>query len=449
MALARFDVEFTKDGDLYKQAQVDALIAALPGITDLIVLSHGWNNDLADARKLYNELVGNIEQLLDTRASAGSPPALKALTGRTYAVCQVFWPSKKFTDEELIPGGGAVSATKANDKALITVLENLKRDPVRLGGKEAPAARAKAIDRAIKAVPKLSTSAAARKTFVDALRSTMPKGKGAKEIDDGSAGFLKADAEKLFKAMSGAVIAPGPKPTGGGAATIGAGGGGGAAGLGDLVDGVTGGARRIANFVTYYQMKERAGDIGSTGVAPLLKQCRKANPALRMHLVGHSFGGRLVTAAAAGLPKNTPAVTVSLLQAAFSHNALSADFGKGKAGFYRSVLGDARVSGPIIITHTKNDKAVGVAYPLASRIAFQVAAALGDENDPYGGMGRNGAQHTVEAAGHAGTLGRKGTAYAFAPGTVNNLRADDLIKDHGDVRSEAVAYAVLCCSGGV
>ena len=447
MALARFDVEFTKDGDAFRQAQADALVAGLGGVTDLIVVSHGWNNDMADARALYDELVGNIEKLLDARKAAGSPAALKALAGRTYAVCQVFWPSKKFTDADLIPGGGAVSATKASDKALITVLEALKRDPARLGGKDAPAARIKAIDRAIKAVPKLSTSAAARKAFVDALRSTMPKGKGAREIDDGSAGFIKADPEKLFAALSTPVIAPGARTSRGGAATLG--GGGGAAGLGDLVDGVTAGARRIANFVTYYQMKERAGVVGSRGVAPLLKRCRQAHPALRLHLVGHSFGGRLVTAAAAGLPTNTSDVTVSPLQAAFSHNAFSADFGKGKPGFYRTVLGDGRVSGPIIITHTKNDRAVGVAYPLASRIANQVAAALGDENDPYGGMGRNGAQHTAEAAGHDATMGKKGTTYAFAPGTVNNLRADTQIKDHGDVRSDAVAWAVLCCTGAI
>ena len=165
--------------------------------------------------------------------------------------------------------------------------------------------------------------------------------------------------------------------------------------------------------------------------------------------IERSFGGRLVTAAAAALPVNTPNVTISLLQAAFSHNALAEDFGTGQAGFYRTVLADARASGPVVITHTKNHKAVGIAYPLASRIALQVAAALGDQNDPYGGMGRNGAQHTSEATGHATTLGPIGTAYAFAPGTVSNLQADSVIKDHGDVRSAPVAYAVLCCSGGV
>lgn len=58
--------------------------------------------------------------------------------------------------------------------------------------------------------------------------------------------------------------------------------------------------------------------------------------------------------------------------------------------------GERRVNGSIVITHTKNDLAVGVAYPLASRIARDNADALGDQIDPYGGMGRNGAQHTPE-----------------------------------------------------
>jgi len=448
MALTRFDVEFTKDGNVFKQSQADALVAGLKGVTDLLVLSHGWNNDMADARQLYDELVGNLTALLDERSAPGAAPALARLKGRTYAVCQIFWPSKRFTDDDLIPGGGAATASKANDKALKKILETLKQDSERLGGKQKPsAARVKAIDRALKAIPALATSPAARKAYVDALRSTMPKGKAAKEIDDGSAAFLKATPEQLFKALSAPVLAPGPKPKGGGASIIG-GAPGGAAGLGDLVDGIIGGARRIANFVTYYQMKDRAGVVGLKGVAPLLTRIRKAQPAIRIHLVGHSFGGRLVTAAAGGLSPNTADVTISLLQAAFSHNALSADYGDGKPGFYRAVLGDARVSGPIIITHTKNDKAVGVAYPLASRIANQVAAALGDQNDPYGGMGRNGAQHTGEATGHAAVLGKKGTKYTLAKGTVNNLLADSIIKDHGDVTSEPVAYAILCCSGG-
>jgi len=49
------------------------------------------------------------------------------------------------------------------------------------------------------------------------------------------------------------------------------------------------------------------------------------------------------------------------------------------------------VAGPILITHTANDKAVGIAYALASRISGQTGAALGDATDVFGGIGRNGA----------------------------------------------------------
>jgi thioesterase domain-containing protein len=224
---------------------------------------------------------------------------------------------------------------------------------------------------------------------------------------------------------------------------------GGAAGLGDLLSGARAAARRLANFATYYQMKTRAGTVGSTGVAPLLRRVRERQPKVNLHLVGHSFGGRLVTAAAHGLDANTPAVTVCLLQAAFSHNGFSEDFEAGQAGFFRKVVSEKRASGPIVITHTKNDTAVGIAYPLASRIARQNASAFGDANDPYGGMGRNGAQRTSEAKGHATSLAAVGHDYGFASGRIYNLLADAFVKDHSDVAGVQVAYAILSAAGAV
>jgi len=182
--------------------------------------------------------------------------------------------------------------------------------------------------------------------------------------------------------------------------------------------------------------------VGSIGLARVLRQLRDRQPGLRLHLVGHSFGGRLVTAAANALPANTPAVTMTLLQAAFSHNGLASKFDGKNDGAFRNVIAKARISGPIAITHTKNDRAVGIAYPLASRLSRDQAAALGDKDDPYGGMGRNGAQHmggdTVE-----GELQRVGNGYSLASGKVFNLNADAFIKDHGDVTGPEVAYALL------
>jgi hypothetical protein len=450
MATPTFDVEFTKDGDIFQQPQVDTLLAGLGPITDLLVLSHGWNNDKADASKLYEELLGNIDKLLDLRDQAPVPAPLeefvKRLRNRNFAAVRVFWPSKQFNDADLIPGGGAASAAaEANNEAAVNrILDRLKEDPNVLGGADRNPAHAKAMERAKALVPQLARTDAKRK-FVKELRSILDP--SMKENDDASAGFFAVDAETLFENAQTPVVAP--AAPGGGAGGGSGLGNGGAAGLDDMLNSVQAAARRIANFATYYQMKSRAGRVGSKGAADLLGRVRAAKPAIRIHLVGHSFGGRLVTAAAHALPATTELATMSLLQAAFSHNGLSEGFGKDRKekGFFRALVDEKRISGPVIITHTKNDKAVGIAYPLASRIAGQNAAALGDQNDPYGGMGRNGAQNTEEADNQF-TLGLPGTAYSFKKGKIHNI-SSDLIKDHGDVRRIEVAYAILSAAGAI
>jgi hypothetical protein len=155
-----------------------------------------------------------------------------------------------------------------------------------------------------------------------------------------------------------------------------------------------------------------------------------------------------VTAAAAGRD-GQPAVTVdslTLLQAAFSHHGFAQHFDGARDGFFRRVVAGHLVTGPAVITCTVNDRAVGLAYPLASLIAGQVAAALGDKNDLYGGMGRNGAQKTPEAVD--GTLLAAGGAYAFTAGGLFNLNADKVIKDHSDIVKDETAYALLTAVAG-
>jgi hypothetical protein len=76
-------------------------------------------------------------------------------------------------------------------------------------------------------------------------------------------------------------------------------------------------------------------------------------------------------------------------------------------------------------------------------------SVFGDRNDPCGGMGHNGAQRTTEATGNATLLAAVGHDYGFASGRIYNLLADDVIKDHGDVRGVQVAYAVLAATRAV
>ncbi len=132
---------------------------------------------------------------------------------------------------------------------------------------------------------------------------------------------------------------------------------------------------------------------------------------------------------------------MTLLQAAFSHNGFAEKFDQTHDGFFRKVVTEHKVSGPIVITCTKNDNAVGVLYPLASLIAGQNASRLGDANDPFGGIGRNGAQKTPEAVD--GILETVGSTYHFQTGKLYNLNADASITGHSDIAKNEVAYALL------
>jgi thioesterase domain-containing protein len=432
MTFTHFPVEFTKRGRIFDPTQVDALLAGLSACTDLFVVSHGWNNDVEDATELYDKLFQSMSQVLGA-------DVVPDVAGRNFGVVRIFWPSKKFTSEELIPGGGAASAIQENHDALLAVLEELKRDPERLGGDDRDPDREARLTQAQALVPRLESDPNARIEYVQLLRSVLDPSEA--HLDDGSMEFFHRDPLDLFAELDEPVVAP--RATGGGGATS-VGDAGGAAGFfSDLLDGVTAAARRLANFTTYYQMKERAGIIGRTGVHEMLQQIRQRKPDIKLHLIGHSFGGRLVTAAAEALAPNTADVTMTLLQAAYSHNGIAKDFDGEHDGFYRKLISQQRISGPILITHTKNDQAVGIAYPLASRIANQKAAALGDQDDPYGGMGRNGAQHTPETENVPGGLQEVGGPYIFTHSKVFNLTADRFIKDHSDVTGPQVAYALL------
>jgi hypothetical protein len=437
MAIPAFEIELDKDGHIFDSRQVDEALAGLAAgeVTDLLVLSHGWNNDMAEARALYAALLAAVE-----RVQAGGRPDL---AGRRLAAVEIFWPSKKFADADLIPGGGAAAAgsSELDPASVIAQLEALKSEPVRLGMAEVNPIYEEILSQAQQLVPRLEGSPAAQREFVLLIRSMLsPKDA---HPDDGSDNFFTRDPSELLRDLADPV-APPATASGGGAAEV-TGGGGGAAGLTDFFSGIMGAAKRLLNFTTYYQMKERAGTVGKTGAAQVLVQLRQRLPDVRFHLAGHSFGGRLVTAAADQAGPSVKTASLTLLQAAYSHNGLGKLFDGKHDGFFRHVVSDGKVSGPILITHTKNDLAVGIAYPLASRIAGQDAAdaaGLGDASDPYGGMGRNGAQKTPERV-IAELLPVGGDYPRLAGGKVFNLNADAFIGGHSDIAKDEVAYALL------
>src|SRR5262245_55888040 len=404
---------FDKDGAALNQQEI-----TLPqGTTDVIVASHGWNNTEEQAeQQLYIPLFTNFAAI-----------ASDQLQNKKIAIVGVIWPSKKFTDvvdaavAEQARGGGAGFATSstAADETIEAKLDVIASKVDKKAGKKITAAKNQ--------IGKLESDLGARRKFVDELRSLLDK--SAAHEEDNSALFFKLDGSVMLEKlkMPTPLVSSGGGG-GGGAASLGAHRtttpAGGAAGLGDIFSGIKAGAIRFLNYLAYYEMKKRAGTVGQKGLGPMLD--RLPDDVQRIHLVGHSFGCRVVTAAAAA--STTDKIqSMSLLQAAFSHNG----FSKSMNGFFRTVVDNHRIKGPIVITYTPNDHAVGIAYPVASRLAGTVASAFGDANDKFGGLGRNGAQKMEpgEAVQGVDQLLAVNGRYSWQSGRFHTLESSKYIID--------------------
>jgi hypothetical protein len=422
-ALDHYDyhpLQVAKDGSLVDRDQVRALRRLADDATDVLVVSHGWNNDMAEAHALYERIAVSLDEVRARQEAGGAD--------RSLAICGVLWPSKRFAERSLISGGAA--AAGAADP-------HLGEDVLDLGSAFDGAEAEAALKEAAELAPKLEQSAEARRRYADLLRSLVTREES--EPSDAIDQFFDLDGDELMDRIEAASFdlmteLPPPEPAGTAAGLDSAAGLGSAAGL---LGGLASKGRMLLNLVTYYEMKNRAGTIGAGTVGPVLAD--NVVGRARLHLAGHSFGARLVTAAAS-VQQPGAVASISLLQAAFSHNAFAQDWKPGRDGAYRAIVTSGIVDGPVVITHTRHDVAVGIAYAMASRIAGQQDSAIGDASSTYGGLGSNGAQHTPEAVD--GRLRKVGSTYDLGRGRLHNLLADEFVSGHSDVSGPEVAAAV-------
>lgn len=227
---------------------------------------------------------------------------------------------------------------------------------------------------------------------------------------------------------------------------------GGSAGLGDVFDRLWRGAKGALRIASYWEMKARAGVVGQQGLGPLIGQLHEIAPNLRIHLIGHSFGARVVSYALAGMSTSTvagasPVKSLLLIQGAFSHWAFASvlPFDSGRAGDLHGMA--SRVDGPLLTTHSLHDTAVGRAYPLASFVNRDDSAAFEARLKRWGAMGHDGAQAVAAAEV---PLGGIGTVYSFAVGRWLNLDCNMIIKEggppsgaHSDIVHPEIAWAAL------
>jgi hypothetical protein len=424
-----WELRFDKDAKPVDKAALETFLREVKdqGLTDLFVFSHGWNNDPATAKRLYKGFFGEVRKLLD---NAGITKQRQAKVG----TAGVIWPSILFPDEEAaaISDGGAASLDGGDLSGdFFTELRKVFVEP-----DQQPI-----LDDLERLLNERRRSNAALQEFKDKLDQLL----AGEAVDPSSEDNLEQrgiveskDPRELFEALS--ENEPSEESEGG------------AAGLRDAFDRLWEGAKGALRVTTYYQMKSRAGKVGREGLGPLLGRLHQGAPDVRIHLLGHSFGARLISYSLSGLPEGgtSPVKSLFLLQGAFSHFTFAdaLPFDRRRKGDLAGMA--SRVDGPLLTTHSLLDLAVGKAYPTASIVARQDASAAGDVVFRWGAMGNDGAQ-AVDAQSRP--LSRPGTAYPLQDGKWLNLDGNQVIVNggppsgsHSDIIHPETAWAALAAA---
>jgi hypothetical protein len=338
--------------------------------TDVFIMSHGWMGDVPAAISQYDRWIGAMAMCKDDieRANKIRPGFKPLLVG-------FHWPSLPYGDEEMSTGSGvsfstpgAGAAAAPDTAALIDAYADRIADtPVARKALETIFAAAAADT----APPELSPEVVAAYQVLDreaGLGSGGPAaGPGSdREAFDPEAAYQSAleDSEVSF----------------------------GSFGLGPVLG--------ILQNLSFFKMKDRARMVGETSVHTLLATLQRVvqekGSDVRFHLMGHSFGCIVMSAALAGPPGKVTAAPVHsafLAQGAVSFWSYCSDIphAKGSPGYFRSLIDAKRVSGAIVTTQSEHDTAVCKAYPAACFVRGDVAFAPG-EFPKYGALGAFGAR---------------------------------------------------------
>lgn len=348
--------------------------------TDLLVFAHGWNSDRSTATRLYDRFFAPFPGLVGPQVRLG--------------YVGVVWPSIRFSDEP-IPDFEAPGALA--EPGFGTALDPGTRQAL---GEFWPGRRAE-LDRVAELLEERPESAASLVEFGALVRELAGLDLVPAAAAEAVPALFTEDVLEVCRSLTLALAEAGAAPDD-------ADGGPGLA-IGGGLRSLWKGAKELLRQATYYQMKNRAGVVGERGLGPVLDGLARSRPGLRIHLIGHSFGARVVSFALRAVPEGARYVSsVTLLQGAFSHYAfcerLPHDGGRGGAlaGLHR------KVDGPVVACHSPHDTSLKVFYPLASRMAGDSAGVLGFD-ERWGAIGHDGVQGvpgaprlTLDAALRAG-----------------------------------------------
>ncbi len=436
----RFDEQgdIDRDGERVLLADVDAV-----GPTDIVVFCHGWNNTPSQASNRYRLFFELFPGLLGAH---GEP-------GRSLLLLGVYWPSVAWTDEPIgdfeaaVARGGAAGFDRPTEWEPPPPPDEDLRKAIRAAF---PKSQRDAVDEVLTLLVERPDDAdelqRARDLLAKIARATKEDG------DDGEvAGELPFIAQEgpdddLFDRFAGALEEVDINTGGSGP--------GGAAGFGDSLKRLWHGAQQALRQLTFWQMKNRAGVVGENGLGPLLGRLLVGRPGLRIHVIGHSFGARVVSYSLKVLPVDVdgrePVQSVTLLQGAFSHFVFAAKlpFDVSRSGALSGQ--QVKVAGPVVACYSKHDTALGIFYPLASLASGADAAGVEREVSRWGAIGFDGHHPDVDQLGILDV----GTKYDFAGRELVSIDASRVVDEgpppsgaHSDIIHKELAWVVLSVAG--
>jgi hypothetical protein len=364
-------LRFDAKGGTRDPAALAALLKRAAAATDIFVISHGWWNDEATADCFYRRIVGGLE--------AAKP---SYLTGERYVplYVTVYWPSALFPMEP----GDCAAERRTESTALTTAFTPSRvrtwaeaAFPEAATRSEFPAESdqlAALLERertGSLSDPDAETLAAILVRWRSASGQTSALGEGAEPAAFSGSAKEIASRWRNRPEVRAELSLPGvfsPKKW-----------------------------LNFGNAFTFWMMKERAGTVGAIGLHDVIKALQPLRgPNRRVHLIGHSFGGKVVTASLTGTGGPANRVdTLVILQGAFSQFAFAtrdeirtAGVSVDRDGLYRAVLGSRLVSSPIIVTYSSADLPNRVLYPAGVALVNDVTEAA--RAPRYGSLGAQG-----------------------------------------------------------
>lgn len=423
---------FDKDGVCEAPETRQHLLDRVADRSDIFVFCHGWNNDWQAAKERYEKFIQGVVDQRKLHGPAAPPNYRPLLVG-------LFWPSQalEWFESETGPAMASATGDVAAEAALRDEIAAALPQERRARFLELMAATALDEPRS-RELAGLLASTLSPDDDEGAVRS-------APSPEDliAAANALQPAPPPDFDDIGSAIPSdtpPGDTPPGGaplGGASVGgapaAGDTPAAAGLGDALKWLD--PRHLVKPFTVWQMKDRAGVVGGRGVRDLLDALLRGSRA-RIHLLGHSFGCKVVMTATAALAEPPRKLhSAVLLQPAVSQYAFAPKVPETglPGGFYKTL---ARIERPVLATFSAHDLALTKTFHWALRRAHDLGEQplpAGESPSPYAALGGFGPKASNETIVF---IHDPGETYDFGPGgRIVGIRGTRTIDGHGGINN--------------